>query len=122
MEIETKISISEGEIENLICDALEGGANYWYFIEKREGDPKLEFYETPLREGCALYISDKKADDPRIKPENAVKLDRAAVEKGLQIMANQEKRHFADFISGNYDGTTADVFLQCCIFGDVIYG
>jgi len=43
------------------------------------------------------------------------------IKKGLTVMAKKESKHFADFISGNYDQTTGDVFLQCCLFGEVIY-
>lgn len=39
-----------------------------------------------------------------------------------------ERYHFDDFSSfaeildDNADANTGDVFLQCCLFGDVIYG
>jgi len=38
------------------------------------------------------------------------------------VMAKKEPRHFADFLKEDYDETTGDVFLQCCLFGEVIYG
>jgi hypothetical protein len=44
------------------------------------------------------------------------------IESGLQVMADKYPKHFADFMSEEDDCVTADVFLQCCLFGDIIYG
>jgi hypothetical protein len=37
-------------------------------------------------------------------------------------MAQAYTRHFADFINQNDDAITGDVFLQCCLLGEVLYG
>jgi hypothetical protein len=37
-------------------------------------------------------------------------------------MAREYGRHFSDMIAENDDATTADVFLQCCLFGELVYG
>ena len=44
------------------------------------------------------------------------------IKKGLITMAKKEPQHFADLLSDNDDNTTGDVFLQCCLFGKVVYG
>jgi hypothetical protein len=31
-------------------------------------------------------------------------------------------RHFADVLNENDDAGTGDVFLQCCLFGEIIFG
>ena len=49
-------------------------------------------------------------------------LDRAGIEKGLLIMKSVYPRHFGDAIAENDDATTGDVFLQCCLFGEVVFG
>lgn len=43
----------------------------------------------------------------------------AAIEQGLQKMPAQ---HLASILSGDDDAITADVFIQCCLFGEVRYG
>lgn len=30
--------------------------------------------------------------------------------------------HFSDFVSGDWDAETTDVFVQCITFKDIIYG
>jgi hypothetical protein len=36
-------------------------------------------------------------------------------------MASKYPRHFADLLNDSADVNTANVFIECCLFGDVIY-
>ncbi len=129
-------------VYDMLVSAFEGGSNYWYMLEerieppmpytftdkmwndKREADPTwIHSLEIPFNEGGALLLSDEQADEPRItEAKDFFRLDSAALEKGLQTMARDHREHYADFLKENDDAITADVFLQCCVFGDVIYG
>jgi hypothetical protein len=114
-------------ISDLLCCALEGGSNYWYFIQEMDEPPKLEFrsHETkvfkhldyPLNDGGALSIASN--EEPERK--HAI-LNLESIRKGLQIMAEKYPNHFGDFIAENEDATTGDVFLQCACYGEVLYG
>jgi hypothetical protein len=42
--------------------------------------------------------------------------------KGLQVMAEKYPVHFNNFDSDNFDAETGDVFLQCSLFGEIVYG
>lgn len=50
-----------------------------------------------------------------------LRFDRAAVERGLAIMAVKLPRQFMRFLAGNGDDGTADAFLQCALFGEAKY-
>ena len=50
------------------------------------------------------------------------RLDRLMMEKGMRTLANKYVRHFADILTDNDDASTADAWLQCCLFGEVIFG
>jgi hypothetical protein len=55
-------------------------------------------------------------------PEEAPKrLDMAAIKNGLKVMAEKYPHHWQDFVSENDDAITGDVFLQCCLFGEIVY-
>jgi len=120
-------NITKQRISDLLCCAFEGGSNYWYQITKFIKPPKLEFrsddktifrhLDYPLNKGGALMIGDD--DDPK---HNPTRLDLDAIQNGLQLMADKYPSHYADFIMENEDASTGDVFLQLCLFGDVIYG
>ena len=111
-------------IASLLISALEGGSREWCSINKLvkpkklfRHDPEMEIdhVDFPLSEGGAVVIND-------LEDGGKHRLDLAAITRGVQCMAEQEARHFADAIAENADATTGDVFLQCCIFGRVIYG
>jgi hypothetical protein len=130
-EISVKVSITKRRIADMLCCAFEGGSNYWYWIDKFIKPPKLEWQgdpeqvfqhlDYPLNTGGALIISDKGSDEP-VKSKKTYRLDLESITKGIQVMAEKEPRHFADFLGEDDDATTGDVFLQCCLFGEVIYG
>lgn len=127
-------------VRGLLCCALEGGSNYWYFdLEYRipDGTTLDDFspggrlnprhpegphhdwtrpYIIPFVEGGALIMG---ADDGE---ERVHVLDREVLAKGLQVMADKYPRHFSDFLDENDDADTGDCFLQCCLFGTMVFG
>lgn len=128
--------VPEQRMRDLLTTALEGGSNYWYTIDEdrtvfaeglcyedfREGGKcTLEQYHHPLElipfhEGCKLCILDKEEE------EKVYWLDREKLIKGLQIMAAKYPRHFHDMLNENDDAATGDTYLQCCLFGEAVYG
>jgi hypothetical protein len=46
----------------------------------------------------------------------------AKLERGIKAMAEQAPRHFEHIGTSREDAVTADVFVQCCCFGEIIYG
>lgn len=115
-------------VQDLICNALEGGySSEWCQIERYEypiGETKeslkIEFQhiELPFKGGTIIFKDISGEGDG--KREYA--LDFGAICNGLQIMADKETKHFADFMQENDDAITGDVLLQCCLFKEVIYG
>lgn len=123
----------------LLCSALEGGSNYWYYdldYEFPEGITIKDFREggkftskenyfhpaqiVPFVEGCALLLKDAEGEDD----QKVYRIDRKALLKGLELFAEDSKmaHHWADFIKEDDDAITADVFFQYVVFGEVIYG
>ena len=49
-------------------------------------------------------------------------LNREKVESGLRLLLTEEPEHYQDWRAENYDAITADVFLQLCLLGEVVYG
>ena len=132
MKIETQIT--DEQLRSLLTNAFEGGSNYWYrdaepvFAEGvtkddvKEGgklQPPEGYYHwielLPTIPGCAVKV--------RVQEQRGYHLlDRAALERGAQVMAEKYPKHFADWMSENDDADTGDVFLQCCLFGDLVFG
>ena len=117
-------------LSDLLCGAFEGGSNYWYQIDEfikpenfdnsEEGDEKFRHLSYPCNKGGALIISDINEEDVKHKQTWTLNLESMA--KGLQVMAKDYPHHMANFLNDNDDAETSDVYLQCCLFGEVIFG
>jgi hypothetical protein len=128
------LDIDNEMIKGLLCCAFEGGSYYWCNVTAYEYAPGLKaedfrdggkfqtedyFHPSqiiPLVEGCNVILHDKEDNDKRYI------LNIQAIHNGLNTMAKDYPYHFGNFISKNDDAITGDVFLQCCVFGKVIYG
>ena len=122
MELSSIVTIDDQRVQDLLCCALEGGSNYWYEITKYiypEGlirsDMEYPHLELPFR-GGSLSISDIEDGD------FCGELNLEACKRGLQVMADKYPQHYADFITENEDADTGDVFLQCALLGEIVYG
>ena len=141
------ITINPQRIADLLCGAIEGGSDYWlegieYILadgmelaDFRKGGKLAKqisddyFHPTqiiPLFEGCGLRVETNGdwrnlAQQKEGKPRKPI-LNPQSIQTGLRIMAEKHKSHFGDFMSENDDAVTADVFLQCCLFGELVFG
>lgn len=126
------IAFPLARISDLLSCAFEGGSNYWYSIEKFVGvsndltfrsDEKAVYrhLDYPLNEGHALMVSDAKAVDSDAD-KRVEQLDLAACRRGLEVMAAKYPQHYSNFLADNEDAETGDVFLQCALFGEIVYG
>lgn len=97
-------------IADLLVSAFEGGSGYW----ARISGP----YVAPLRivrgEAYMLVVD--------CEERKTYSLDREAIERGLGIFRRTAPRHFGNWLAEHDDAETGDVFLQCCILGEVTYG
>lgn len=138
MKIKIEVELTLDQIRNLLCSAFEGGSNYWYEIRGKGCAPPYELKDfnhggkaqdlfnywhwcqlIPTTEGGWLEITVPEAGEPYEAPH---RLDLQALRKGAQVMAEKYPRHFANVISEDDDSETGDVFLQCCLYGEVVFG
>lgn len=117
MYIVNKVQVSAHRVEDLLCNAIEGGSGYWAESIKAK-IPKITSRETidlyiRMREG-GFFITHDDGEKAEVNP--------ADIAIALQIMADKYPRHFYNFVSEHDDGETADVFLQLCCFKEIVYG
>ena len=90
---------------------------YRHRAERREttGDGTFYRWEIPFLPDAALELEvDGETETYTLTREKLI--------AGLQVMASKYPRHFADVLNENDDAGTGDVFLQCCLFGEIIFG
>lgn len=118
------LSLSEDDqkLQDLLTSAFEGGVSYWCEIIRYEGPKDIKkaltykHIELPFIEGCAVII---KADDE----EQEYKVTRETLVRGLEVLKNSDyKWHYHNYVEENWDAETADVVLQCGLFGEIVYG
>lgn len=111
------LEVSPSRLSDLLCTALEGGSNYWYLISDRDNATKdLAYHEVPMAGGFLVF------KDEIYEATQELQLNFEKMVNGLKIMATLYPRHFKDFVNENEDAVTGDVFLQCCLFGEIKYG
>jgi hypothetical protein len=123
-EIKTIQNIPYNRIGDLLCTAIEGGIGYWCTINDCIKPETISFcwdenytykyIDYPLNGGSIILLDNE--------TEDSYELYRGRIHQGLQIMATDYPKHYADFLNENEDAATGDVFIQCCVFGEVIYG
>lgn len=95
---------------DLLVTALEGGSNYWLDTYQ----PHLSGYGNVIN-----YAPDKTwtfAVDGESETVTTTWSD-------LQQALHKMPRHHLDNIKNdNWDAETADVWLQCALFGEIVYG
>lgn len=128
--IEITIPITRQRVADLLCCAFEGGSNYWYQIKKFTSPSVLVFrndqnriyrhLDYALNDGGSVVIVTNERDEINGKKEWT--LDLAALQNGLRILFEKYPKHFGDFLAENEDADTGDAFLQCCCFGNIVFG
>jgi len=121
--------MNEQRVADMVCNAFEGGIGYWAKItgyRKPENvfkwdlsfdDGKVcRYVQYPMSQNGAVLLCD--AEDSSEKWE----LTREKLENGLTVMADKYPRHYKNWIDENDDAETADVFIQCSLFGELVYG
>ena len=128
-KVTTQIDITRERIGDLLSCAFEGGSNYWAVVKEKQKPEAMPFRwmanvlsdptyyaDYPLNRGGFLMVGDIEGD----MPDGL--LDLGTIRHGLQVMADKYPRHFSTFLNENEDADTGDVFLQCCLWGEVIFG
>ena len=137
------VRVPRDKIANVLINALEGGARYWACIETYYpppdganlfeglegvdvlGDEVFRHIHYPLcKEGGGIVIGDANvayatSEDADFAPTI---LNYKAILRGVQTMSQVSPLHFAKMLTESGDAHTGDVFLQCCLFGEVRYG
>jgi hypothetical protein len=120
-EINVKHKIEDQRLEDLLCGAFEGGSNYWYeitsYVNPNDAKVAHKYLQLPFIEGCGVMVKD--AEDEDAKP---ILLNRESMAKGLKVMSEKYDWHLKNFLEENDDAETSDVFLQCSLFGEIVFG
>jgi hypothetical protein len=104
--IKLTVEVPVDAIDSMLVSAVEsGGIGYWANVR----------YADPDKSYRGMIVTETNG-----KKRSAI-IDRAAIKRGLAIMAKDHRDSFDDILE-RADKNTADVFVQCIVLGDVVYG
>ena len=127
------IKITQDTVRGLLCTAFEGGSNYWYTnvepLDFPDGKSLVDYAQ-----GGSMQSQDNYWHWSQLIPttggsvkvetvdNDVFHLDDKTIQSGLSLMSTKYEKHFSDVLTENYDATTGDVFLQLCLFKEIVYG
>ena len=126
------IAVNHQRIADLVTTALESPIGDWLvkattinYGFPEDVDRKMPFYSqgaywVDQRAGLELTVDKPTTDHPGKK---TVRME--DFQLALILMATKDdgaySRHFADFLRGNEDACTADLFMQFAVYGEEVY-
>jgi hypothetical protein len=129
MKIE--IEISRDIIEDILATAIEGGSNYWYFLNDnaidiiREAVPKDvdPYISTAITKAILDYGVEVPINDANNEDDVLGTISTSTIQERLSKLIQSDERYaIYNFISGSGDANDADVIFQYLIMGEVVYG
>ncbi|TXM69642.1 hypothetical protein [Methylobacterium sp. WL120] len=120
-------TLSPSKIADQVITAIEGGIGYWCeAVDVMEPDrstlTEKPWYADPKLYAGPFSIKFTELEEHKAGAGRDRYLTPANVQSGLNTMSEKYQDHFRDLVDENGDSDTADVFIQCCLFGDLIYG
>lgn len=117
-EVETKSTITQQQLNDLLVTAVEGGVGYWSYVRNYRWEGLDDENEDFSVEVCEFddETGDETGDYVAVKASDFIKvigrLQEFPVYKNMSL----------ESILGDADAVTGDIAMQLLLFGDVIYG
>lgn len=133
MKFNIQREVSRDVLENIFITALEGGSNYWYYINPEnckkirdavsredEKDFSIAFAKAVLDKDISVEIHDIE-DMENDEPIGVINDD--SILSGLQTMVDEgDGWALFDEIAEQGDATSSDMCFQYMALGEVVYG
>lgn len=123
-EVTLQLSITDGDIDDIMAGALEGGIDYWCDEAEVVGDYLGTYASEQISRGGQLKLYDMEEDECHILTRESF-ID--GVVKYLQNphpydILDGGDRAFIQIDTCQCDAVVCDMIVQYAIFGEVIYG
>lgn len=123
LKIEMNLDISQENIDDIVCGALEGGIIYWCDEAKVVGDYLGEYAHEQISRGGKLKLHDYDEDE-------VYTLDLDKLINGIKLYAQKPTGcNCLEQVNGhleidccNADAMVCDAIIQYALFGEVLYG
>lgn len=119
VHIEMNGTITQQDIDNLMCTALESGINYWCREAKVVGEFLGEYGSEQISRGGSLLLRDAETDERwELTLEKFLKGIELYIKENGRVMIEDFK--LMDY--GELDAGDADCIVQYALFGKLVFG
>lgn len=122
MKVEMEIVVTDKDIDDIMCVALEGGIDYWCDEATVIGDYLGEYTSHQISRGGQLKLNDYEGEEEHILTKekflNGVK-QYCKYPTSCNVFEQIDGKLRID--TCNVDGKVADAIIQYALFEDVIY-
>lgn len=116
-----EINVTQEDIDDIMCSALEGGINYWCRKAEVVGDYLGEYASEQISRGGALKLYDAEEDD--VYELNLDKLINGITKAISESYFESYNWYVAGKLDTCYvDAEVADIIIQFALFDNIIYG
>lgn len=123
LKVELEVVVTDEDIDDIMCGALEGGINYWCCEAEVEGEYLGEYASEQISRGGQLKLYDCEEDEIYV-------LDKEKFLKGLEMyIKNPTACNILEQIDGemrldccNADADVCDAIIQYALFGEIVFG
>lgn len=123
MKLENKfdVEITQQDIDDIMCSALEGGINYWCRKAEVVGDYLGEYASEQISRGGSLILYDAESSDKWELTLDNFKdgLHQFLIDFPNNIEGDELNGYYID--PSNIDGCDADNIVQYALFGSLIF-
>lgn len=132
MEIVIKKTLPREVLENVFVTALEGGSNYWYYLDRKT--VKIIRSAVPVNEDACLStailtaVLDHNIEVPVHDIENEDEIlgyiSNKTIQDRIQELSSSDSSAWALNIEMDYggDADSSDVVFQWIVMGEVVFG
>ena len=122
LKVETKVEVTQEDIDSIVAGALEGGITYWCDEAKVAGDYLGEYASDQISRGGALLLHDSEENEWRV-------LTKQSLLNGLkmyienphpyEIVQDEGDRKVID--GSMVDAEVCDMIIQYAVFKEQVY-
>lgn len=121
LPVERAWYITNDDIDDICCGALEGGINYWCSACVVDGDYLGEFASDQISRGGTFKLFDTEEDKwYRLDKDHLLWGISRAIRDGYIKQALVPRNGTID--TGMCDAIVCDIIFQYALFGDIVYG
>jgi co-chaperonin GroES (HSP10) len=122
-------SLSDKEIQDLLVTALEGGSNYWYFLDRDAAQiyskyggakgttPVVDRIFLAIKAGESIPIRDTEDEEEILGYINT-----ASIKKGTKLFQQEYPQNYVNVKKEEYDVEDADIWFQLVVLGELTFG